>query len=83
MAQYLLTLRATAIRRSDERGTQVMYQSLNPFGYEESVLQSDDDFEPYGFGDQHLAQAARSLDGAPRGRDFREVIEASVLAGME
>jgi hypothetical protein len=60
-----------------------MYQSLNPFGYDESVLHSDDDFEPYGFGGQHLARVSWSLDGAPRSREFREVIEASVLAGME
>ncbi len=60
-----------------------MYHPLNPFGYDESVLQSDDDFEPYGFGGQRLAQADWSTHGAPRKRDFREVIEASVLTGME
>ena len=32
-----------------------MYQSRNPFGYDESVLQSDDDFEPYGFDSPRLA----------------------------
>jgi hypothetical protein len=82
MAQYLLQLGATALRRGYERGTHTMHQSLNPFGYDESVLQSDDDFEPYGFGGQQLAPVTWALDSAPRRRDFREVIEASVLAGM-
>jgi hypothetical protein len=60
-----------------------MHQSLNPFGYDESVLQSDDDFDPYGFGSQRLAQVGWSPGGAPGKRYFCEVIEAAVLAGME
>ena len=60
-----------------------MHQSLNPFGYDESVLQSDDDFEPYGFGSQRLTQVGWSPGGAPRKHDFPEVIEAAVLAGMK
>ena len=60
-----------------------MYQSRNPFGYDESVLQSDDDFEPYGFDSPRLAEVACNPEAAPRGRNFCPVIEAAVLMGIE
>jgi hypothetical protein len=60
-----------------------MHQSRNPFGYDESVLKSDDDFEPYGFDSPRLAEVARNSENTMQGRNFRQVIEATVLMGIE
>jgi hypothetical protein len=60
-----------------------MYQSRNPFGYDESVLESDEDFEPYGFNSPRLAEVAWSPERALRRRDFSRVVEAAALNGIE
>lgn len=60
-----------------------MYTAPTPFGYDESVLASDEDFEPYGFGSPHLAEAAWEPAAAPRPGTFSQVIEAALLAEIK
>lgn len=60
-----------------------MYQARNPFGYNESVLESDDDFEPYGFDSPRLAEVPWNPEGTLRGRDFCRMIEAAVMIDIE
>jgi hypothetical protein len=60
-----------------------MYHFRNPFGYDESVLQSDDDFEPYGFDSPRLAESAWNREEDPLEPGYHRVIEGAVLAGLE
>jgi hypothetical protein len=60
-----------------------MYQSTNPFGYDESVLNSDEDFEPYGFASPRLAESAWSQANSLGSTEFRGPTAASALASLD
>jgi hypothetical protein len=63
--------------RQDE--DKAMYDIFDQAGFQESVLNSYDDFEPYGYGAPHLMPALSSHT-TPRGQSVRDrVIEAEIL----
>ncbi|MEA3278969.1 MAG: hypothetical protein U9Q81_27485 [Pseudomonadota bacterium] len=61
-----------------------MTYAFNQAGFETSILNSDDDFEPYGFVAPQLASAG--FEHQPGRTGFgthHRVIEAAVLRGLE
>lgn len=60
-----------------------MYPSTNPLGYDESILNSDEDFEPYGFASPRLAEPAWGKASAPGTADFRGPIGAAALEALD
>ena len=60
-----------------------MTRIFNRPGFEEAILNSADDYEPYGFVEPRLAEVAiDARDDATRARDQR-VIEAALLARFQ
>jgi len=52
--------------------------TLDPAGYDDCVLGSSDDYEPYGYAPPQLQPV--TLESRSRGPDFDRVIEAQLLA---
>jgi len=59
-----------------------MSKAFNRPGFEESILYSDDDYEPYGYGSPQLAAAEMQAVYSRSGPYERE-IEAAVLRNLE
>jgi hypothetical protein len=57
---------------------EIDYANLDPAGYADCVLDSGDDYEPYGFAPTALQLA--QMTGAHRNPAFDRVIEAQLLA---
>jgi len=60
-----------------------MSNVINRMGYEESILYSDDDYEPYGYASPRVAQVAETEPAYSHFGPHEREIEAAVLRGLD
>ena len=57
-----------------------MYDSFHQAGFEDSVLNSKDDYEPYGYAEPGLIPVSTGKHTASRQSVYDRVIEAEILS---
>jgi hypothetical protein len=79
----VLRLFGVLVTEADISEDSAVYRSTNPFGHDESVLNSVEDFEPYDFASPRLAEPAWGQANSLGSAEFRGPIAASALAALD